>query len=139
MTTARGTLGYIAPEVFSRNFGNVSYKSDVYSFGMLFLEMVGGRRRLQHRTQANCTFRNGFTIVWIKLGIQIEEDGDCREAINCGTLVHTVVPSGPTLDESRGADAGRKEMEALWPVHFRPQIQPRSGEPQWVEYLSIAS
>ncbi|XP_062081312.1 rust resistance kinase Lr10-like [Humulus lupulus] len=44
MTTARGTIGYIAPEVFSRNFGNVSYKSDVYSFGMLLLEIVGGRR-----------------------------------------------------------------------------------------------
>ncbi|XP_058750152.1 rust resistance kinase Lr10-like [Vicia villosa] len=44
MTTARGTLGYIAPEVFSRNFGNVSYKSDVYSFGMVLLEMVGGRK-----------------------------------------------------------------------------------------------
>ncbi|XP_060973830.1 rust resistance kinase Lr10-like [Cannabis sativa] len=44
MSTARGTIGYIAPEVFSRNFGNVSYKSDVYSFGMLLLEIVGGRR-----------------------------------------------------------------------------------------------
>ena len=44
MTTARGTLGYIAAEVFSRNFGNVSYKSDVYSYGMLLLEMVGGRK-----------------------------------------------------------------------------------------------
>ncbi|KAL4277675.1 hypothetical protein AHAS_Ahas20G0330900 [Arachis hypogaea] len=40
----RGTLGYIAPEVFSRNFGNVSCKSDVYSYGMLLLEMVGGRK-----------------------------------------------------------------------------------------------
>ncbi|BFG21144.1 hypothetical protein CerSpe_074180 [Prunus speciosa] len=46
MTTARGTMGYIAPEVFSRNFGNVSYKSDVYSFGMLLLEMVGGRKSI---------------------------------------------------------------------------------------------
>ena len=26
MTTARGTMGYIAPEMLSRNFGNVSYK-----------------------------------------------------------------------------------------------------------------
>ncbi|KAL2500815.1 Protein kinase superfamily protein [Forsythia ovata] len=26
MTAARGTIGYIAPEVFSRNFGNVSYE-----------------------------------------------------------------------------------------------------------------
>ncbi|KAK1367110.1 putative Receptor serine/threonine kinase [Heracleum sosnowskyi] len=40
---ARGTIGYIAPEVFSRNFGKVSSKSDVYSFGMLLLEMVGAR------------------------------------------------------------------------------------------------
>ncbi|XVF12648.1 hypothetical protein REPUB_Repub08aG0137100 [Reevesia pubescens] len=46
MTTARGTMGYIAPEVLSRNFGNVSYKSDVYSFGMLLLEMVGGRKNI---------------------------------------------------------------------------------------------
>ncbi|KAI8551178.1 hypothetical protein RHMOL_Rhmol06G0165000 [Rhododendron molle] len=45
MTVARGTVGYIAPEVFSRNFGKVSHKSDVYSFGMLLLEMVGGRKK----------------------------------------------------------------------------------------------
>ncbi|MED6123367.1 hypothetical protein PIB30_048486 [Stylosanthes scabra] len=44
MTAAWGTLGYMAPEVFSRNFGNVSYKSDIYSYGMLLLEMVGGRK-----------------------------------------------------------------------------------------------
>ncbi|KAF7140252.1 hypothetical protein RHSIM_Rhsim06G0112600 [Rhododendron simsii] len=45
MTAARGTVGYIAPEVFSRNFGNVSHKSDVYSFGMLLLEVIGGRKK----------------------------------------------------------------------------------------------
>ncbi|XP_044354453.1 rust resistance kinase Lr10-like [Triticum aestivum] len=44
LTAARGTLGYIAPELYSRNFGTVSYKSDVYSFGMVVLEMVSGRR-----------------------------------------------------------------------------------------------
>ncbi|WOK98042.1 rust resistance kinase Lr10-like [Canna indica] len=44
MTAARGTMGYIAPEMYSRNFGTVSYKSDIYSFGMLVLEMVGGRK-----------------------------------------------------------------------------------------------
>ncbi|XP_073104225.1 rust resistance kinase Lr10-like [Elaeis guineensis] len=46
MTAARGTMGYIAPEIYCRNFGTVSYKSDVYSFGMLVLEMVGGRKNV---------------------------------------------------------------------------------------------
>nr|VDD61561.1 unnamed protein product [Brassica oleracea] len=32
MLDARGTAGYIAPEVFSRNFGGVSHKSDVYNW-----------------------------------------------------------------------------------------------------------
>ncbi|XP_048328548.2 LEAF RUST 10 DISEASE-RESISTANCE LOCUS RECEPTOR-LIKE PROTEIN KINASE-like 2.5 [Ziziphus jujuba] len=49
MMGARGTAGYIAQEVFSRNFGGVSHKSDVYSYGMLVLEMVGGRRNIDPR------------------------------------------------------------------------------------------
>uniref|UniRef100_A0A453FBF8 Protein kinase domain-containing protein n=1 Tax=Aegilops tauschii subsp. strangulata TaxID=200361 RepID=A0A453FBF8_AEGTS len=40
---ARGTIGYIAPEVYSKQFGAVSSKSDVYSYGMMVLEMVGAR------------------------------------------------------------------------------------------------
>ncbi|PNX72554.1 serine/threonine protein kinase, partial [Trifolium pratense] len=44
MLGTRGTIGYIAPEVFSRAFGGVSSKSDVYSYGMLILEMTGGRK-----------------------------------------------------------------------------------------------
>ncbi|KAE8675432.1 putative receptor-like protein kinase [Hibiscus syriacus] len=51
MTTARGTMSYIAPEVLSRNFGNVSYKSDVYSFGMLLLEMVGRRKNIDDKVE----------------------------------------------------------------------------------------
>ncbi|XP_022682508.1 LEAF RUST 10 DISEASE-RESISTANCE LOCUS RECEPTOR-LIKE PROTEIN KINASE-like 2.1 isoform X4 [Setaria italica] len=40
---ARGTIGYIAPEVYSKRFGTVSSKSDVYSYGMMVLELVGAR------------------------------------------------------------------------------------------------
>ncbi|KAE8698207.1 putative receptor-like protein kinase [Hibiscus syriacus] len=46
MIEARGTIGYIAPEVFCRNIGSVSHKSDVYSYGMMILEMAGGRKNL---------------------------------------------------------------------------------------------
>ena len=46
MTTTKGTVGYIAPGVFSRNFGSVSYKLHIYSFGILLLEMVGGRKNV---------------------------------------------------------------------------------------------
>jgi interleukin-1 receptor-associated kinase 1 len=46
MSDARGTIGYVAPELWNRNFGGVSHKSDVYSFGMLLMEMVGGRKNI---------------------------------------------------------------------------------------------
>ncbi|THG07967.1 hypothetical protein TEA_027307 [Camellia sinensis var. sinensis] len=46
LTAARGTMGYMAPELFYKNVGGVSYKADVYSFGMLLMEMIGRRRNL---------------------------------------------------------------------------------------------
>ncbi|KAK9933569.1 hypothetical protein M0R45_020762 [Rubus argutus] len=51
----RGTAGYMAPEVYSRNFGGVSHKSDVYSYGMLVLEMVGARRNLYSQVSESHT------------------------------------------------------------------------------------
>ncbi|TYJ47245.1 hypothetical protein E1A91_A02G174700v1 [Gossypium mustelinum] len=46
LTAARGTLGYIAPELVYKNIGGISYKADVYSFGMLLMEMIGKRKNL---------------------------------------------------------------------------------------------
>ncbi|CAL9005261.1 unnamed protein product [Prunus brigantina] len=85
MTTVRGMMGYIAPEVFSRNFGNVSYKSDVYSFGTLLLEMVGGRKNF--KVMEDSTSQVYFP-EWIynvleqgdDLRIHIEDQGDAKIA-----------------------------------------------------------
>jgi serine/threonine protein kinase len=46
LTAARGTLGYMAPELYYKNIGGVSYKADVYSFGMLLMEMANRRKNL---------------------------------------------------------------------------------------------
>ncbi|OMP03594.1 hypothetical protein CCACVL1_02350 [Corchorus capsularis] len=85
MTAARGTMGYIAPEVLSRNFGNVSYKSDVYSFGMLLLEMVGGRKNIDVNVG---NVSQVYFPEWVynrlekgeELGIKIEDEGHSKIA-----------------------------------------------------------
>ena len=46
LTAARGTLGYIAPELLYKNIGRVSYRVDVYSFSMLLLKMASKRKNL---------------------------------------------------------------------------------------------
>ncbi|XP_071705168.1 LEAF RUST 10 DISEASE-RESISTANCEUS RECEPTOR-LIKE PROTEIN KINASE-like 2.1 [Rutidosis leptorrhynchoides] len=45
VTGARGTAGYMAPEVFFKSLGGASHKSDVYSYGMMVLEMTGARKK----------------------------------------------------------------------------------------------
>nr|XP_023897343.1 rust resistance kinase Lr10-like [Quercus suber] len=85
MTAARGTMGYIAPEVLSRNLGNVSHKSDVYSFGMLLLEIVGGRKNIDTTVENTSQV---FFPEWIHnqldrgedLGIQLEEERHAKIA-----------------------------------------------------------
>lgn len=62
MAEARGTIGFIAPEVFSRGFGVVSTKSDVYSYGMMLLEMVGGRENVKENTENSS---EAYFPIWI--------------------------------------------------------------------------
>ena len=46
MTSVKGTMSYIPPEMLSKIFWNVSYKANVYNFGMLLIEMAGGRKNI---------------------------------------------------------------------------------------------
>ncbi|KAI8564994.1 hypothetical protein RHMOL_Rhmol03G0225800 [Rhododendron molle] len=56
MTAARGTLGYMAPELFYKNIGGVSYKADIYSFGMLLMELAGRRRNWNSSANSSQVF-----------------------------------------------------------------------------------
>lgn len=84
MTAARGTIGYIAPEVFSRNYGDVSYRADIYSFGMLLLDMIGGRNKFDSAANEENSSSQIYYPEWMykqlekgeEISIQIENDDD---------------------------------------------------------------
>ncbi|MED6215833.1 hypothetical protein PIB30_001974 [Stylosanthes scabra] len=71
MSCARGTIGFIAPELFSRNFGGISHKADVYSYGMMVLEMVGGRNN--RNVQVDCSSELYFPH-WIYKRLELDEE-----------------------------------------------------------------
>ncbi|KAF8037757.1 hypothetical protein BT93_B0562 [Corymbia citriodora subsp. variegata] len=71
MLGARGTPGYIAPELIIRNIGGVSHKSDVYSYGMLVMEMVGKRKNIE--VMVDCTSEIYFPH-WIHRRLELQDD-----------------------------------------------------------------
>ncbi|KAJ7942806.1 Receptor-like protein kinase [Quillaja saponaria] len=116
MTAARGTVGYIAPEIFSRNFGKVYYKSDVYSFRILLLEMVGRKKNVEV-TLVNDTqiYYPGWIYNLLEEGedlrIHIKEKKDseiAKKSLDCGTLVYSVASSRSTIYDSCGSNIGRR-------------------------------
>ncbi|KAL7150107.1 hypothetical protein ABFS83_05G086900 [Erythranthe nasuta] len=104
MTAARGTMGYIAPEVLSRTFGRVSYKSDVYSFGMLLLEMVGGRKNEDRNV--NNTSQVYFP-QWIYNHINAEDN-----------------PMWAQIDEEGNSIARKLNIVRLWCIQWCPTDRP---------------
>ncbi|KAJ4964880.1 hypothetical protein NE237_016729 [Protea cynaroides] len=71
ITTARGTPGYVAPEMWLKNYGPVTDKSDVYSFGMTLLEMIGGRKN--YDVEANDEFSQAYFPLWAFNKVKIGE------------------------------------------------------------------
>nr|AAK20738.1 LRK19 [Triticum aestivum] len=105
LTAARGTMGYIAPELYSRNFGGVSYKSDVYSFGMLVLEMVSGRRNADPRIGSQ---DDVYLPEWIY-----------EKVINGEELALTLETTQEEKDKVR-----QLAMVALWCIQWNPRNRP---------------
>ncbi|KAL4355345.1 hypothetical protein GQ457_06G021490 [Hibiscus cannabinus] len=104
LTAARGTLGYIAPELFYKNIGGISYKADVYSFGMLLMEMVGRRKNLNVSVEQSSRI---YFPSWIY------DRFDQGKGIELGDVTE--------VDENI---ARKIVMVALWCIQMKPNNRP---------------
>ncbi|XP_028774191.1 rust resistance kinase Lr10-like [Neltuma alba] len=104
LTAARGTIGYLAPELFYKNIGKVSYKSDVYSFGMLLMEMTSRRRNLNPHAEHSSQL---YFPLWIYDQFDEEKDIEMEDLI-----------------EEDKALAKKMFIVALWCIQFNPVDRP---------------
>ncbi|XP_073018619.1 LEAF RUST 10 DISEASE-RESISTANCEUS RECEPTOR-LIKE PROTEIN KINASE-like 2.5 isoform X2 [Primulina eburnea] len=105
MDGTRGTIGYIAPEVFSRNFGGVSYKSDVYSYGMMALEMAGARNI-------------------VGLGSVQSSENYFPDKIYEETILHETKNLGAMASEEEEEAARKMFMVGFWCIQTIPSDRP---------------
>ncbi|KAL6952269.1 hypothetical protein U1Q18_045871, partial [Sarracenia purpurea var. burkii] len=109
------TIGYIAPEVFSRNFEKVFYKSDVYSYGMLILDMVVGRKNIDAGSGDSS---ETYFPHWIHKCLEMNEDLKLKWAAN-----------------EREEEVARKMvLVALWCVQTDP-VSLLTSISTWIRFL----
>ncbi|MED6123362.1 hypothetical protein PIB30_048481 [Stylosanthes scabra] len=107
LTAARGTIGYMAPELFYQNIGAVSYKADVYSFGMLLMEMASQRRNLNPHAEHSSQLYFPF---WIYDQLAVEENDEI-EMVSFN-------------DEERSELTRKMFVTALWCIQLNPSDRP---------------
>ncbi|KAI6677071.1 hypothetical protein NL676_037867 [Syzygium grande] len=105
MLGARGTAGYIAPELVLRNIGGVSHKSDVYSYGMMVLEIVGGRKNVEVGMDYTSEI---YFPYWIHRRLELQEELGLR---------------GITNEEDKGI-AKKMIVISLWCIQIDPRARP---------------
>ncbi|KAM2089767.1 hypothetical protein ACFX1T_033668 [Malus domestica] len=104
LTAPRGTMGYIAPEMFYRNLGGVSHKADVYSFGMLLMEMTGRRKNLNaHAQNSSQIYFPSWIYDQLEKGLSVEIVDAC---------------------ENDKKVAKKMIMVALWCIQLKPADRP---------------
>ncbi|KAJ1394946.1 Serine-threonine/tyrosine-protein kinase, catalytic domain [Sesbania bispinosa] len=104
MTAARGTIGYMAPELFYKNFGGVTYKADVYSFGMLLMEMASKRKNLNPHVEHSSQLYFPF---WIYDQLGKEEEIEMED-----------------VTEEEKKMVKKMIIVALWCIQLKPDDRP---------------
>ncbi|TKY56147.1 Receptor protein kinase [Spatholobus suberectus] len=105
LTAARGTIGYMAPELFYHNIGGVSYKADVYSFGMLLMEMANRRRNLNPHADHSSEL---FFPLWIYDQLSGENEIEIENITK----------------EEYNNEAKKMFLVALWCIQLKPNDRP---------------
>ncbi|CAN0923226.1 Rust resistance kinase Lr10, partial [Linum grandiflorum] len=111
LTAARGTIGYMAPELFYRNIGSVSYKADVYSFGMLLLDMAEKRHNLNAATGRSSQVYFPF---WVHDQIV--------------SIQGTPIMAGDGITEEENDIAKKMVIVGLWCIQTNPDSRPRMNK-----------
>ncbi|KAF8022056.1 hypothetical protein BT93_G2253 [Corymbia citriodora subsp. variegata] len=106
LTTARGTLGYMAPELFYKNIGGVSHKADVYSFGMLLMEMAGRRKNVNANAERSSQI---YFPLWVYE--QVSEESFEAEVV-----------------EEEKKVIKKMIIVALWCIQLNPDHRPSMGK-----------
>ncbi|ONI01484.1 hypothetical protein PRUPE_6G142300 [Prunus persica] len=105
---ARGTMGYIAPELFYKNIGGVSYKADVYSFGMLLMEMAGRRKNLNAGIEQSSQFSQIYFPTWVSDQLKAGKD----------------IEIGDDATDEEKKIIKKMMMVALWCIQMKPIERP---------------
>ncbi|KAK4480500.1 hypothetical protein RD792_013575 [Penstemon davidsonii] len=145
LTAARGTIGYVAPELINRSIGDVSYKADVYSFGMLLMEMVGLKRDMVENSDNSSQYFPQWIYRHLDKGKDIElgniddDDDDARKVQRKMTIVALwCIRMSPCdrLPMNRVVEMLESEVENLQIPSEPPQLAPiaQNEDQSWGTY-----
>ncbi|KAJ3691477.1 hypothetical protein LUZ61_020641 [Rhynchospora tenuis] len=115
MTRARGTAGYIAPEMLVPH--SISTKSDVYSYGMVLFELVGGRKNFMLEVDRESRQRQSSYFPQI-----------VREKMVQGKLMEVVDESLVKNEEISEEEVSILLRLALWCIQGNPELRPSMTE-----------
>jgi hypothetical protein len=99
----------MAPELFYKNIGGVSYKANVYSFKMLLMEMVGRRSNINAFAEKSCQI---YLPSWVYDQLQ---KGNNEEILEDAT-------------EEEKKIGNKMIIIALWCIQMKPNERPSMNE-----------
>ncbi|XP_049385689.1 rust resistance kinase Lr10-like isoform X3 [Solanum stenotomum] len=138
LTAARGTIGYVAPELINRSIGPISYKADVYSFGMLLIDILGLKTNSAAREDMSSQYFPHWIYDQLDKGKEIEVLDETHDDVKKLTLVALWCIQMNPLDRpsmTKVVEMLEGELQAL-------QTPPRpseSREPCSLEFNLISS